>query len=119
LENVIETPFFDLNCENTIKNWSKNSKSPGLWAELSGKHIVFTVPSKSIRNLHETRIAECLKLWDLIIIANHELRGTSLTNNCRERIVADVQPFNDRIHSGYPIVVPFGMKKIIFIFSFF
>ncbi len=48
-------------------------------------------------------------MWDNIIIANHELRGTSILNNCRERVVVDIQPFNDKIHSGYPIVISYGI----------
>ena len=110
LENVIETPFFELTRRD--KNWDEITKAAGLWAELCGKHIVFTVPSNSIRNLTEKELDECLKVWDLIIIANHELRGTSLSNSSRERVVIDVQPFNDKIHSGYPVTLSYGMYII-------
>ena len=40
LENVIEAPYFDLKKPETISNWSKNCKSPGLWSELCG-HVSF------------------------------------------------------------------------------
>ena len=110
LENVIETPFFDLNRREN--NWNESAKAAGLWAELCGKHIVFVVPSNSIRNLTEEELSECLKVWDLIIMANHELRGTSVSNSSRERVVVDVQPFNDKIHSGYPVTISYGMYII-------
>jgi hypothetical protein len=106
LENVIETPFYDLNLPETIKNWNNNSKSPGLWAELCGKHVVFTCPSQFIRNIADP--SKILKLWDLIVIANHELRGTDVKGTWRERIVVDIQPFNSTLHSGYPITIPYG-----------
>lgn len=37
LENVIESPFYDLNKPETILNWSTSRNAPGLWAELCGK----------------------------------------------------------------------------------
>lgn len=109
LENVIETPFYDLNQPDTMANWHYNSKSSGLWAELCGKHIVFTCPSQYIRNLSDP--AKILKLWDLIVIANHELRGTDVKGTWRERVVIDIQPFNSTMHSGYPITLPYGTKN--------
>lgn len=110
LENVIETPFFDLNQPETILNWHKNSKASGLWAELAGKHIVFTCPTQYIQNLGDP--SKVLQLWDLIVIANHELRGTDVKRTWRERIVVDIQPYNSIIHSGYPITIPYGNKNL-------
>lgn len=107
-ENVVKTPFLDLNSPDTVRNWRNSRNYPGLWAEVCGKHITFTVPSSTVRDLPENELINSLKLWDLMIIANHELRGTNVNNYCRERVVVDVQPFNDRIHSGYPIVLPYG-----------
>jgi hypothetical protein len=106
LENVIEIPYYDLNKAETIKNWNKNSNSPGLWAELCGKYICFTVPSNTIRHLNDP--FEGLMFWDSIVAANHELRGTDVKNTWRQRIVIDAQPYNSKMHSGYPIVIPFG-----------
>lgn len=110
LENVIETPFYDLNLQETVDNWHNSSKAPGLWAELCGKHIVFTCPSQFIRNIPDP--SKILKIWDLIVIANHELRGTDVKGTWRERVVFDIQLFNNKIHSGYPITLPYGILKI-------
>lgn len=49
-------------------------------------------------------------MWDMIVMANHELRGTDPFNTWRERIVTDIQPFNG-FHSGYPITIPFDHVK--------
>jgi hypothetical protein len=109
LENVITTPHYDLNNTETVTNWEeKGRKEAGLWAELSGKYITFTVPSDKIRNVKDPGPA--LRLWDLIVIANHELRGTDARTTWRERVVIDVQPL-DGIHSGYPITIPYGKIK--------
>ena len=110
-ENVVEAPFLDLNQPDTIENWWNRSRAPGLWSEICGKHIVFTVPSQTIREFTWLELKKVLNLWDLIVVANHELRGTNVANCCRERVVADVQPFGGQMHSGYPIVIPYG--KII------
>jgi hypothetical protein len=72
------------------------------------QNIIFTVPSSSIRNLENPTVI--LKLWDLIITANHELRGTDAKNTWRERIVVDVQPLGGSMNSGYPIVISYGKK---------
>jgi hypothetical protein len=106
LENVIEIPYYDLNKPETIKNWNKNSHAPGLWAELCGKNICFTVPSDTIRHINDP--SDALMFWDSIVAANHELRGTDVKNTWRERVIIDVQPYNSRMHSGYPIIIPYG-----------
>jgi hypothetical protein len=52
-----------------------------------------------------------LNIWDKVIEANHELRGTS--NTWRERIVVDIQPYGNSIHSGYPVVISYGTFILI------
>lgn len=66
------------------------------------------MPSESIRQLNDP--SDVLKLWDLIVIANHELRGTNVESTWRERIVVDVQPYGGFMHSGYPITIPYGIN---------
>jgi hypothetical protein len=63
------------------------------------------VPSSSIRSLHNPE--EALKTWDSIIAASHELRGTNPASTWRERVVVDIQPYGNAIHSGYPVVISY------------
>jgi hypothetical protein len=63
------------------------------------------VPSSAIRNLHNPE--EALKIWDSIIAANHDLRGTNVAATWRERVVVDIQPYGNSIHSGYPVVISY------------
>jgi len=71
---------------------------------------VFTVPADSVRNLENPE--EALKIWDFIVMANHELRGTDPFSTWRERIVIDVQPRGGFCHSGYPITLSYGKSLI-------
>ena len=63
------------------------------------------VPSAAIRNLYSPE--EGFKLWDSIILAGHELRGTNANSTWRERVVVDIQPYGNSIHSGYPVVISY------------
>lgn len=106
LENVVKMPYYDISRPASVNNWLTERSSPGLWAELCGKHISFTVPSSFIRYLKDPMVI--LKHWDSVIVANHELRGTDPNNTWRERVVFDIQTTSGNIHAGYPIVVPLG-----------
>ena len=39
LDNVLKAPYFDLSKPSTMTNWDNDAKSPGLWAEISGRVI--------------------------------------------------------------------------------
>ncbi|XP_078616171.1 TRPM8 channel-associated factor 1-like [Branchiostoma floridae x Branchiostoma japonicum] len=102
LENVVEAPWFDLTKPETVNNWQVSCQSPGLWAELAGRHIIFTLPSTCLKDgLNPT---EMLMFWDRIVQSHHDLRGTDPSDFRRERVVADSQPCAGYMHSGYPIV---------------
>lgn len=63
------------------------------------------MPSNKIRDLDNPE--EALKIWDGIIAANHDLRGTNVLATWRQRVVVDIQPYSDQIHSGYPVVISY------------
>ncbi|ESO83632.1 hypothetical protein LOTGIDRAFT_236481 [Lottia gigantea] len=102
VKNAIESPLFDLTQPETIINWKTNRQAPGLWADLGGHHIVFTLPAKSVGDLEDPTAV--LESWDRVVCAHHHLRGTDPNSQRREWIVADVQPSCGYMHSGYPIV---------------
>jgi hypothetical protein len=70
--------------------WQDRRQHEGLWADIASKHIVFNLPSKSVRDLDSDQLNEVLEFWDTVVLAHHELRGT--TPKQRERIVCDEQP---------------------------
>ncbi|XP_066296637.1 TRPM8 channel-associated factor 2-like [Branchiostoma lanceolatum] len=102
MENVVEAPFYDLEDPRSVQNWSERRKAPGLWADLAGEHIIFTLPAASVRDLEDP--SEGLRAWDDVVKAHHELRGTSPSGDHRQRIVPDRQPKAGWMHAGYPIV---------------
>jgi hypothetical protein len=103
LKNVVEAPYFDLISKNNVNEWINQSRhKPGLWAEIAGEHIIFTMPSKAaklIANPHEL-----VKYWDEVVKSHHELRGTNPNDYKRERVVNDMQLYIGYMHSTYPIV---------------
>lgn len=46
-------------------------------------------------------------MWDAVVAANHELRGTNAAATWRERVVVDIQPYGNAIHAGYPVVISY------------
>ncbi len=130
LVNVVETPFLDLKNPDTLVEWQKRRLATGLWAEVCGRFVVFCVPAYVVRGMKIEELVEALTMWDRVVVANHELRGTDVRGCARERVVVDVQPFDGRMHAGYPIVVPyckcnlkqyfkviFKMFKLIYLYS--
>ncbi len=98
----VQAPRYVLG-QTTREQWSALRKLPAPWAELEGKTLIWTVPTRSIRTLDDPE--SLLKLWDRLVEAQD--RMVSLPRRDRpERIVADVQISAGYMHSGYPIMVP-------------
>ena len=53
LEGVVESPRYDVCNDDSKKDWSRRRHSPGLWADISGRFISFSLPSKSIQDLED------------------------------------------------------------------
>lgn len=91
IHHVVVTPTYDLADPNRAEHWLKmQSSAEGLWADISGRYIVFNLPSKSVLHLTDEQLDRALKFWDAVILAHHQLRGTM--PEYRERIVCDEQP---------------------------
>ena len=102
LINVVEQHLYDSQDELSRKNWNKNRVLPGLWADLVGKRTIFTLPSESIQGLDDP--TDVLKLYDAVIEAYHDLRGTKVEGERKMWVVADKQPKAGYMHAGHPIV---------------
>ena len=88
----------------TAADWSDARAQPAPFAELAGDHIIFSLPSFSIRSLNFDRIRRTLQFWDKIIGAHCELAGITVPAR-PERVVCDVQISAGYMHSGYPVMV--------------
>ncbi|CAF0805804.1 unnamed protein product [Rotaria sordida] len=103
LQNVVLTPTYDLMDSDRVERWEDlRVRAQGLWTDIAGQYIVFNLPSQSVRHLDSAELDRALRFYDSVVVAHHELRGT--TPGRRERIVSDEQPSAGYMHSGYPVV---------------
>jgi len=91
LHRVVLTPCYYLADPNRAERWQyQREYAQGLWADISGRYIVFNVPSTSVRQLDSAQLDRALEYWDSVALAHHNLGGTQPKR--RERIVCDEQP---------------------------
>lgn len=110
MRNVVRSPMFTY---ETAEQWKNNSKNPGLWCDVVGKRIAFTLPSKSVRNLPD--LAETMKIRDAIVDTYIELLGKDASGGRGEWVVSDLQPSKGYMHSGYPIVTHLDVTKKVYL----
>lgn len=99
LSNIVPAPRFTF---ETAESWDLEREKPGLWSDISGDLIAFTLPSKSIRQLNNP--CPTMRLWDEVVRAHMELRGCDPSLGRGQWVVTDEQPSCGYMHSGYPIV---------------
>lgn len=92
LSNLVESPFIDLTQESTVEDWNRRRNSDGIWGEVAGRRIIFSTPSKCIRNISREKLIQVLEFWDRVVESHHQLRGTNVDDYKRERVVNDMQP---------------------------
>ena len=102
LDNVFQSPYFDVTSRKSVSSWATRRYADGPWAEIAGEFVTITLPSSAIRALMNP--GPVMRMWDRLWIEYNNLRGTNIRHHKRQRIVADVQPFNGYMHAGYPIV---------------
>ena len=83
------------------EGWAERRLAPAPWADIVGRNIIITLPSSSIRDLNDPEAV--MKLWNQVVDAHHELRGTSAKDK-HEWVVTDEQPSAGYMHCGYPVV---------------
>jgi hypothetical protein len=91
IHQVVLTLSYNLADPNRAETWEyQQENAQGLWADIAANHIVFNLPSESVRQLDSEYLDTVLDFWDAVICAHHDLVGTKPTR--RERIVCDEQP---------------------------
>ena len=65
LSNVVVAPFYDLTQPDVVQQWPTRRNAPGLWSELSGKYVIFTGPSESVRHIQDPQ--PIVEFWDRVI----------------------------------------------------
>lgn len=84
--------------------WNEvSSRAPAPWCEFGSRTVVFSIPSKLVRN-SIPKPNGFMSAWDGFVGAQRELAGCT-NRTYAERITCDTQPFGGVIHSGYPVVL--------------
>ena len=101
ISGAVKAPYFikdvtDLNSWKTIRNY------PAPWAEIQGRNIIVTVPSKVVRNLDNPQTL--MDAWDSILDIEAEFASIPNYRERPERICCDRQISAGYMHSGYPIM---------------
>lgn len=102
MENVLQAPYYNISNEDSRRNWCERKKSPGLWSDLVGRRIRFSVPSASVQRLENPE--ELLTFWDAVVECHYDLTGLLNERLRMEWVVADEQPRAGYMHAGYPVV---------------
>ena len=101
LDNVVPTLTFTLG--QSHDEWEVQRHHPGVWCFLSGKLIMFTVPSYAVRHLRFDEVTKALEFWDGVVELNYDLRGDSPEGKRMQWIQSDKQLRGGYMHAGYPI----------------
>ena len=67
ISGVIPAPYFNLLDQATIDDWSKRRMAPGLWADVRGRRLRFTIQSSGVRHLEASQIIPILEQWDEMV----------------------------------------------------
>lgn len=102
LVDVIEAPFYNMADEANRGNWHIRRHAKAPWADIQGRYIRFTLPTRCLQVVGD--LEEVMTLWDKVMEAYHDLRGSDVTRARREWVVRDVQISLGFMHSGYPIM---------------
>ena len=101
LDNVVPTPTFTLGQSKDL--WEVQRHHPGVWCFLSGKLMMFTIPSYAVRNLSFDEITKALEFWDGVVQHAYDLRGDSPDGKKMQWMISDIQLQKGYMHAGYPI----------------
>ena len=103
IEGAVDAPYFRVG-KTSLQEWRRTIRRyPAPWAELSGRRVVFTVPSEAVRELRDPQAL--MELWDSIVAGEEKLVASPARPQL-ERIVADRQISAGYMHSGYPVMTP-------------
>ncbi|CAN9511095.1 unnamed protein product [Ophioblennius macclurei] len=108
VQMAVPAPYYKSGV-TTAEQWALLRTAPSPWAELEFENIIFTIPSKAVRDLE--RPDKLAELWDKIMRAVASLAARSSKFHRKERFVAEVQISHGTMHAGYPIMAHKGVAK--------
>ncbi len=111
IEGAVEAPYY-VRGETATDAWKKHIRhAPAPWAELQGRRVILSVPSRVVRALDD--VESVLAFWDAVVDACAELAGIPAERPFPERYVCDQQISAGYMHSGYPIMTHMDVAELV------
>lgn len=102
IDGAVRAPHF-VRGRTSLAEWKQSIRHhPAPWAELEGKRVIVTVPSKVVRDLDDPE--ELMQVWDRILDLDADLAAIPRERTRPERVVTDQQISAGYMHAGYPIM---------------
>lgn len=108
ISGAVVAPYF-IRDVTSLDEWKNIRENPAPWAELQGRNVIVTVPSKVIRNLDDPQ--QLLETWDEILALEAEFASGPYVRERPERIVCDREISAGYMHSGYPVMTHMDVEK--------
>ncbi|GBC94542.1 hypothetical protein HRbin16_00326 [bacterium HR16] len=111
IRGAVEAPYF-VRGKTDIAAWRRTIRhAPAPWAELQGKRVILSVPSRVVRTLDDPE--SLLEFWDAVADACADLAGIPAERPYPERYVCDRQISAGYMHSGYPIMTWMDVADLV------
>jgi len=111
ISGAVPAPLYVLG-ETSLASWRKTLRTaPAPWAELAGRRVVLTVPSRAVRTLDDPETL--MTFWDAVLDACADLAAWPRERTRLERFVTDVQISAGYMHSGYPLMTHLDMPDVM------
>lgn len=101
ISHAVAAPYFVAG-QTSPSEWLKLRQSLAPWAELAGKNVILSVPSRVVRNLENPDAL--MAYWDRGMADVSDLAQIPRRLKRPERYVTDRQISAGYMHSGYPIM---------------
>lgn len=111
IRGAVEAPYF-VRGKTSLDAWRRTIRhAPAPWAELQGKRVILSVPSRVVRTLDDPE--SVLEFWDAVVDACAELAVIPAERPYLERYVCDRQIAAGYMHSGYPIMTWMDVAELV------
>ncbi|MEW4562190.1 M60 family metallopeptidase [Bremerella sp. JC770] len=109
--NVVQAPRY-VHGETNVQQWRATIRSyPAPYAEIGSDKVIFTLPSKFVRQLDTPDLA--MDKWDALVDAMSELSGRPKDKPFPHRFLVDAHVNWGAAFAGYPINAPQGWAEAI------
>lgn len=108
ITGAVAAPYF-IRGTTSLDEWKTLRENPAPWAELQGRNVILTVPSKDIRKLDNP--LQLIKTWDQILDLEAEFASGPYLRERPERITCDIQISAGYMHSGYPVMTHMDVEE--------